>query len=1277
MIYKGDVRISKVFNIPFKYSYVLALYLVLNLYVPFTLGQNIRNSNNPEIGQPFMQYFSSKVYNALPDNWTIAQDKRGIMYFGNESGILEYDGNSWRKIQVPNNASVRSLAVSKDGTVYVCAFGDFGYLEPDSSGRLAFSSLKPLLDKNYRNFGEMWDVITLANDVFFKTKDKIFKWNGNRITVIDSAFAYRLYKIGDRIYTRSQDEGLLEVTGDSLTLMPDGAFFADMGVYNMLPFKDKDTGIREKILITTNYSGLFLHDGRKFHPFKTEVDSFLMKNQVYNACRLSDGNFAFATQRGGAVIIDPKGRLVRFMNENSGLPTNVIYDVLAGRNGGLWLATNNGIIYCETPSPFSIFQNRGALKDRSNSVLRFKDTIYAVNDLGVLYLSERHSTFQLVEGSNKPAYELFDAGGTLLAGTNWGLVIVENNRIKSFIYEHQSAKLLASKIYPGRIYAGVNDGLIVIQKQKNKHFRVTYTFMAAEEVNSIVEEENGDLWIGGYFLGLYHVTGNLKKLSTGNDDGVSFKYYDKLNKLPGNEWNIFGIQGRMLLATDKGTFAFNNETQEFLPDSTLGSNLSGPQNTVSLIEKSTNGSLWILSKQNGKSALGKAVLQKDSRYKWKPLPELNRIDLNTTVSIYVDIDPDSKKEILWISTDEGLVRYDPEILKNIQADYLTLIRKVSVHNDSVIYEGNAAKKNSKTIILPFSENDLSFDFAALSFDKPQGILFQHFLEGNDEKWSGWSHESSKGYTNLSGGDYTFRVRSKNVYDITGKEDAFSFTVLPPWYFSWWAYSLYVILFLLVVFIVDRIQRSRVIEKERERANLREAGLIKKQAEELETIYNIVRVVNKEMALESLLQVLLKQGMKLFPQSENGAVLIYSQQTDDLRFAATIGYDSKSVADMSFTTEEITDRYAEGAVEVEKGVFLVKQFRNTENVDKFRILPVPKSLILMSATWDGKLEGIVVFASLSKTDAFDRSDARKLRRFREHTISAIAKARILKELQDKNEKIIKTQQQLVIQEKLASLGQLTAGIAHEIKNPLNFVNNFSEVSVELMEELHHSLETQKEKLDDSEWENIESIIETLQSNSKRIKEHGKRADDIVRSMLLHSRGKSGEWQETDINAMLDESLNLAYHGMRAKNVSFNITLEKDFDHSIGNVKVVPQNLNRVFLNIIQNGFFAATSEHKGKSKTKTLGGAHEPRLSIKTRDLKDKIEIRFRDNGPGIPEKIKDKIFTPFYSTKPSGEGTGLGLSIAYDIVVKEHNGEINFETEEGTFTEFIITIPKV
>jgi signal transduction histidine kinase len=268
-----------------------------------------------------------------------------------------------------------------------------------------------------------------------------------------------------------------------------------------------------------------------------------------------------------------------------------------------------------------------------------------------------------------------------------------------------------------------------------------------------------------------------------------------------------------------------------------------------------------------------------------------------------------------------------------------------------------------------------------------------------------------------------------------------------------------------------------------------------------------------------------------------------------------------------------------------------------------------------------------------------------------------------------EELRTAQDRLVQTEKLASLGQLTAGIAHEIKNPLNFVNNFSSVSVELIEELRQALA--EAKLGDKLRSEIGEIADMLQGNLDKVVQHGKRADSIVKNMLLHSRSGSGEHRPVDINAVVEESLNLAYHGARAEKQGFNITLNRSFDPTAGEVDLFPQEITRVLLNVISNGFYAAT-------KRKDQGGdnTYEPTLAAATRNLGDRVEIRIRDNGTGIPPEVKDKMFNPFFTTKPAGEGTGLGLSISHDIIVKQHAGSIEVNTQPGEFTEFRIVLPR-
>jgi signal transduction histidine kinase len=454
---------------------------------------------------------------------------------------------------------------------------------------------------------------------------------------------------------------------------------------------------------------------------------------------------------------------------------------------------------------------------------------------------------------------------------------------------------------------------------------------------------------------------------------------------------------------------------------------------------------------------------------------------------------------------------------------------------------------------------------------------------------------------------------------------------------------------------------------------REKGL-QESLQQLQALGEVTQAVNSTIDLETVLTTIVAKATQL-SDTEAGAIYVFDEATQEFKLRATYGLPESIVAELRESHIRLGQTAMSEAVE-RRAPIQIPDIRDDPSATIDIIISAGfRALLFVPMLGTDESVGALIVRR-KRPGAFSQSAVQLLQTFAAQSVLAIQNARLFERVEARTRELAKsleelrsTQDRLIQTEKLASLGQLTAGIAHEIKNPLNFVNNFSDISGELIDELQDALN--RISIGEKRRAEIHELAETLRGNLEKIAQHGKRADAIVKHMLLHSRQRSGERRLVDFNAIVEESLNLAYHGARAERQDFNITLKRSFDPTTGELDVFPQEITRVLLNVISNGFYATT-----KRKEKGGESGYEPTLTAATKNVGDSVEIRIRDNGTGIQPEVKDRIFNPFFTTKPAGEGTGLGLSISHDIVVKQHGGSMEVDTQLGEFTEITIILPR-
>jgi signal transduction histidine kinase/ligand-binding sensor domain-containing protein len=632
----------------------------------------------------------------------------------------------------------------------------------------------------------------------------------------------------------------------------------------------------------------------------------------------------------------------------------------------------------------------------------------------------------------------------------------------------------------------------------------------------------------------------------------------------------------------------------------------------------------------------------------------------------------------YFGSTKGVTAFDPAEIEKNSTPPQVAISGFKIANHSVTPGPDSPLKtnieDAQHITVPYEQGEITFEYVALHYANPKKNTYAYQLDGFDEEWVEAGTKRSVDYTNLEPGTYTFRVKAANADGVWNNKGAsVQLTVLPPWYRTWWAYGLFTILIGFVGFGIDRLQRKRLRKKERERSELREAELRaeeeNKRREDTEQLSKIGRAVTSSLAVEEIIETIYQNVNDLMDAAVFG-VGIYNDQTGSLNFPAT-KEKGKTLPAYSYDLND-ENRLAVYCFKHREDVVLANY---PEQYTQYISNYVPPSegedtvsVVYLPLVYQNETIGVLTTQSF-EFNAFSDYHVNLLRNLATYAAIALDNAEAYRQLNKTLQELQDAQEQLVQQEKLASLGQLTAGIAHEIKNPLNFVNNFSDLSTELIEELGEELSELKSNLtsEHPQVEEMEFLLRSVEANLSKIYEHGSRADGIVKSMLEHSRGGSGTKEPTDINALVKEYVNLSFHGMRASSDPINVDLEYDLSDEIPEVPLIAEDFSRVIVNLSNNAFDAMREKQENVD--------FSPQLTLRTYQHNGAIKIEIEDNGPGMSPEIRDKILQPFFTTKKGTQGTGLGLSITHDIV-KAHGGSLDITSTQGSGTTFTVTIPQ-
>lgn len=833
-----------------------------------------------ERGKPFIRNYTTKEYKGDFQNWAILQNSKGIIYVGNQEGVLEFDGVHWRKIPMPNQSGVRSLAINSGDTIFVGAFDEFGYISAEANGKLNYSSYIPLLADSIGFLGDIWTTEFLNGEAYFQTDEYIFRIKGDELTCWepDSIGFFMLLNVNDTMFIQDAYTGLKYVDGDSLKFIKNGDRVSGIMLHSMHELRDS------MYIFANSTYGAVLYDKKlgEFYRYGAKSAKFMRNNISYISHQINDTTFAFGTSRKGIIVIDKFGEILNRFDKSMGMQSETVYDLHYSDQGVLLAGLDDGISKIEFQSSVAFWDNANGLHGAVLDVKHYNDKFYVATNYGTFYLEscmDLHACyldqFIELEGVKAQSWKFVEFKGAdfkkLLMISTDGLYIIEDTSATRILNIGIAGyNIVQSKKIKNKIWTTDAEGikLATFDSEKNEWSSTDYLFNLRDQMRSLVEDDEGNIWVGANLKGVYKI------IHPFDEERMQIVFYDTTSGLKQDiEYMVYEYEGKILVSNKNGIFEYNKKLDKFVAFK-LGNDY-----------KAERSNILAFDKDGGICVEGRVYYKKISEGDYERIAApFSRVPDILTELLHID---DSGK--IWIGNNDGLFQVDINKDRSYDQDFYTLIRKVSIKHDSAIFYGAAQSEFPKfKPEVKYDFNDIIIEFAAPFFENEEKLFYQYKLDGFDEEWSQWSKDTKKEYTYLREGSYLFKVKAQNQYGNESNIAYFAFNISPPWYRTLIAYLSYFVIFILLVRLFLLLRTRQLIHEKRnlEKIVLERTTEILQQKEEILAQAENLRAANENIVdqntqLENQKKEILRQAEELLQNNiELEKLSLIARETDN-------------------------------------------------------------------------------------------------------------------------------------------------------------------------------------------------------------------------------------------------------------------------------------------------------------------------------------------------------------------------------------------------------------